>query len=60
MCYNVYVACVAELVDAHDSKSCGISRVGSIPTTSTNLEITRTRNSSFFMVEKWSKSGRID
>lgn len=21
MCYNVFVACVAELVDAHDSKS---------------------------------------
>ena len=49
MCYNVFVACVAELVDAHDSKSCGFSRVGSIPTTSTSLIVIRTRNSSFFL-----------
>ena len=29
------IACVAELVDAHDSKSCDSYHVGSIPTKST-------------------------
>ena len=52
MCYNVFVACVAELVDAHDSKSCGFSRVGSIPTTSTRLIITRTYKSLSFLYNR--------
>ena len=36
------LACVAKLVDAHDSKSCGFGHVGSTPTTSTNDEFVRT------------------
>ena len=31
----ILLACVAELVDAHDSKSCDFGHVGSIPTAST-------------------------
>ena len=34
-------ACVAKLVDAHDSKSCGFGHVGSTPTTSTSDESVR-------------------
>ena len=36
------LACVAKLVDAHDSKSCGLGHVGSTPTTSTSDVFVRT------------------
>ena len=50
---SVYVplAKVAELVDAHDSKSCSVRSVGSIPTFGTQVKAFRFKNLKAFIIE---------